>query len=148
MPNRRPDDAIGSFNFRVEIEGVTQGPFIAVEFLQSVTKVIESKNGNNPIVHKTPGRHTYGNIVLRRVWVNDDALWNWRKAVTDGRIERKAGSIVILNALSGGQGDSEIGRFNFFEAWPCGWRLGPWDGNSDSTLVEEVEIAVEKVERG
>lgn len=148
MPNRRPFDAIGNFNFRVEIEGVTQGPFVTVEFLQSVTRVIESKNGNDPLIRKTPGRHHYGNIVMRRVWTGDDSLWIWRKAVTDGRAERKAGSVVILNALSGESAESEIGRFNFFEAWPCGWRLGPWDGNSDAALIEEVDIAVEKIERG
>ena len=37
MPNRRTHDPIGNYNFRVEIEGVTQGAFKAVEGLDSIT---------------------------------------------------------------------------------------------------------------
>lgn len=144
MPTRRDIDAIGHFNFKVEIEGVTQGPFIAVEMLESATAVIESKRGNDLWVRKTPGRHGYGNIVLRRAYTGDDTLWTWRKAVTDGKVERKAGSIIIAD----GTAEGEITRFNFFEGWPCRWCLGTWDADSDGFLVEEIEITVEKIEKG
>lgn len=147
MPNRRSFDAIGGQNFNVEIEGVTEGPFIAVQFLKTTTAVVEMRSGNDAIVRKTPGRHSYGNIVLRRLWNGDDALWTWRKHVLDGQVTRKAGSVLIYNALAGTSG-SEIARYNFFEAWPCGWQLGPWDAQTDGTLVEEVELAVEKIELG
>lgn len=148
MPNRRSFDAIGSQNFNVEIEGITEGPFIAVHFLNTVTAVVQTRSGNDPIVRKIPGRHSYGNIVLRRLWNGDDALWTWRKQVLDGEVSRKSGSVLIYNALAGSESGSEIARFNFFEAWPCGWQLGSWDALTDGTLVEEVEIAVEKIERG
>ncbi len=147
MPNRREFDTISSQNFRVEIEGVTQGPFIAVDVLEAETAVIESRSGNDPIVRKTPGRHHYANIVLRRAFTNTTELWDWRKMVLDGQIERKAGSIVLLDSRAS-QSGGEIMRYNFFEAWPCRYRIGPWDANSDAALVEEIEIVVEKIERG
>lgn len=148
MPNRRSFDAIGSQNFNVEIEGITQGPFIAVEFLNTSTAVVQTRSGNDAIVRKTPGRHSYGNIVLRRLWNGDNALWDWRKQVLDGEVTRKAGSVLLYDARSGSASGSEIARYNFFEAWPCGWQLGPWDALTDGTLVEAVELAVEKIERG
>lgn len=144
MPTRREFDSIGSANFNVEIEGVTQGAFLSVDMLESTTAVIETRHGNELPVRKTPGRHRYTNIILRRGWTGDDALWLWRKRVTDGMVERKAGSIIITDGTAKG----EIARFNFFEGWPCRWRLGTWDANADGILIEEVEITVERIEKG
>jgi phage tail-like protein len=144
MPTRRDFDVISAANFRVEIEGVTQADFLSVEFLETLTAVMETKRGSEAAVRKSPGRHAYGDIVLRRRFDGDEALWKWRKLVLDGKVERRSGSVIITD----GAATDEIARFNFFEGWPCGWRLGRWDGAVDAPLVEEVRIAVERIERG
>ncbi len=143
MPNRRGHDHIGNFNFKIEIEGVTQGAFSSVEGVESITEIVEYKDGEDIIVRKRPGKTWYSNIILRRGFTNSEELWKWRKAVIDGKVERRAGSII----LSGDDG-SEIMRYNFFEGWPCRWSWGPLDGIDNGTAVEELEIAVEKIERG
>ncbi|MCB1490443.1 MAG: phage tail protein [Rhodobiaceae bacterium] len=143
MPNRREFDHIGAYNFKVEIEGVTVAAFQRVEGLDSITEVIEFQDGEDIILRKRPGRTRYGNIVLTRGYTHSDELWTWRKAVVDGKVERKAGSIIIL-----ADDASEIGRYNFFEGWPCRWTFGPLDGRADFTMIEILEIAVEKIERG
>jgi hypothetical protein len=43
---------------------------------------------------------------------------------------------------------SEKYRYNFFEAWPCRWKGIQMDAKAQLTLVEEIEIAVEKIELG
>ena len=78
-----------------------------------------------------------------RGYINTDELWVWRKAVIDGKVERKSGS-VILCADDG----SEVMRYNFFEAWPCKWKGFTLDGKGTDVNIEEIELAVEKVERG
>lgn len=143
MPNRREFDHIGSFNFNVEIEGVTQGSFLEVEGLESITDVAHTANGDDTIRRKRPGRTTYSNLILRRGFNGNSELWDWRKAVTDGRIERKSGSIII----SGDDG-SEILRYNIFETWPCRWMLSKLNAAGHETLIEEVELVIEKIERG
>jgi phage tail-like protein len=143
MPNRRAHDHIGAFNFKVEIEGVTVGAFFEVRNVESLTEVIEYQDGEDIIMRKRPGRTSYPNIVLRRGFINTDELWNWRKAVIDGKVERKSGSIILC-----GDDASEIMRFNFFEGWPCRYSLSSLNGETDRTLFEEIEIAVEKIERG
>ncbi len=143
MPNRREHDHIGNFNFRVEIEGVTQGSFAEVSGLDSETEVVEYQDGDDIILRKRPGRTRYSNIVLKWGYSQSDELWKWRKAVVDGRVERKAGSIILM----GDDGATEIGRFNFFEAWPCKWTFGPLDGQANETMIEVLELAVEKIER-
>lgn len=143
MPNRREHDHIGNYNFKVEIEKVTVGAFQEVSGLESVTEVIEYQDGADIILRKRPGRTKYSNIVLKRGFTATDDLWMWRKAVVDGKVERKSGSIIIA-----GDDASEIMRYNFFEAWPCRWRSSMLDGLGNGVVIEEVEIAVEKIERG
>jgi phage tail-like protein len=143
VPNRRPFDHIGNFNFRVEIEGVTQGAFQSIDGLEANVEVVEFQDGDDLMLHKRPGRVSYSNIVLRRGYTASEELWQWMKATLDGTVERKAGS-VILAADDG----SEILRYNFFEAWPCRWKGFELDGKGTGVAIEELEIAVEKIERG
>jgi phage tail-like protein len=143
MPNRRPHDHIGQFNFKVEIEGVTVGAFKNVEGLDSETEVVEYQDGDDIILRKRPGRTKYSNVTLKRGYINTDELWKWRKLVIEGKVDRKSGS-VILCADDG----SEIMRYNFYEAWPAKWKGFSLDGKGGDVTVEEVELAVEKVERG
>ncbi len=142
MPNRRPSDHIGSFNFKVEIEGVTVGAFRNVEGMDSETEVIEYQDGDDTIARKRPGRTKYSNVTLKRGYTNSDELWTWRKKVIEGVVERKSGSVILCDDA----GD-EIMRYNFYEAWPCKWKGFTLDGKGADVMVEEIEMAVEKIER-
>jgi phage tail-like protein len=142
MPNRREHDYIGNFNFKIEIEGVTQGAFKNVEGLDSETEIVEYQDGDDIILRKRPGRTKYSNITLKRGYINTDELWMWRKAVVDGLVERKSGSVILC-----GDDGSEIMRYNFYEAWPCKWKGFTLDGKGTDTNVEEIELAVEKIDK-
>ena len=63
--------------------------------------------------------------------------------VVDGEIERKSGSIILT-----GRNGKEIERYNFFEAWPVRYKNYTLDSMGRGVLVEEIEIAVERIERG
>lgn len=143
MPSQRMDvDGLGAFNFRVEISGVAANGFTYVSLLEGFTGVIENRAGDQPVVRKQPGRHTVGNVVLRRHYRGDDELWQWYRSVREGTMDRRDLSIVI------DRGDrSEAHRYNLFQAWPFRWRLGTLDANTDAVLIEEVELAVEMIER-
>jgi phage tail-like protein len=143
MPNRRTFDHLVNCRFRIEIEGVTQGAFTAVDGVETTTEVVRFSDGNDSTLErKRPGRTSYANIVLRRGYVNTDELWKWYHNVAQGRVERKAGAIIVC-----ADDGSEIFRYNFFEAWPCRWKSLVLDAANTRNLVEELEIVVEKVER-
>lgn len=145
MSNRRNFDHLKSFRFAIEIEGVTQGAFSQCDGLQARIDVIEACDGNDRdvSVRKLPGRVRYDNIVLRRGYTASEELWTWFKRAADGNVERKSGSVIVLD-----DDRTEVLRYNFFEAWPCRWKNLQLDANQSGTLVEELEIAVEKIERG
>lgn len=143
-PDMRPHDHIGQFNFVVEIDGIVSASFKSVEGLESTTEVVEYRSGIDMIKsqRKIPGLTTYSNIILKRGNIINDELWNWRKKVVDGNVERKNGAIVIT-----GDNGEEIVRFGFLDAWPVRWRLSTLDGMGNKCLIEELEIAIEKLER-
>ncbi len=143
MPNRREFDHIGNYNFKVEIEGVTVGAFRNVEGLDSETEVIEFQDGDDIVLRKRPGRTKYSNVSLKRGYINTDELWTWRKKVIDGVVERKSGSIILC-----ADDGTEVMRYNFYEGWPCKWKGFTLDGKGTDVNVEEMELAVEKIERG
>jgi phage tail-like protein len=143
MANRREFDHIGNFNFKVEIEGVTTGAFRNVEGLDSETEIVEYQDGDDIILRKRPGRTKYSNITLKRGYVNSTDLWEWRKNVIEGKVQRKSGSVILCD-----DSGSEIMRYNFFEAWPSKWKGFTLDGKGTDVNVEEIEIVAEKIERG
>ena len=143
MPNSRSFDHRFNGKFKIEIEGVTQGAFAACDGLEARVDVVDFSDGDNLTARKRPGRTRFANIVLRRGMVNNTELWNWFEAVTAGQIQRKAGSVIVC-----GDDGSELFRYNFFEGWPCRWKSLEMRADQPGTLVEEIEIAVESIERG
>jgi phage tail-like protein len=142
MPNRRPHDHLTGALFRIEISGVTQGAFTSLDGLEARVDVVTYADGSDLVVRKRPGRVHYGNITLKRGFVASDELWQWFQAVAQGQVDRRAGS-VILTADDG----SEIVRYNFYEGWPCRWKNFALNSMATEGMVEEIEIAVERIER-
>jgi phage tail-like protein len=144
------EDLFGSYNFLLEIQGIISdnkiivGGFKTVSGMDSQTEVIEFKQGNDTVVRKKPGRTTYSNIVLERGYTATDDLWQWRKNIEDGKIDRRSGSIIVLDQ----DGQTEVARYNFYEGWPCKWNVPDMNSDSSAMAIEKIEIAIEKVERG
>ncbi len=143
MPNRRAFDHIGNYNFRIEIEGVTTAAFSECSGAEVTAEIVETLDGDSPITRKRPGRIHYSNIVLKRGYTDSTELWAWTKTVLDGQVERKSGSIIMLD-----DSHQEIARYNFFEAWPARWKGFEFNRGANGASIEELEIAVEKIERG
>ena len=132
-------DPYRKFNFRVEIEDIPSADFLSVEGIEALTDVIHYREGGeNPQPRKLPGLHKYSNITLKRGVTANRDLWDWRKTVLDGRTERRNGSIIILD-----EDREEVFRINFFNAWPCGWKVGSLDALESEVLIEELELTVE-----
>ena len=96
MPNRREFDHIGSYNFRVEIDGVTVGAFQEVSGLEVVTEVVEFQDGADLRRRKRPGRTSFSNIVLKtrlhrkRRAVDLDVDRDRRQGRKEGRLHHPA----------------------------------------------------------
>ena len=144
------EELYGNYHFLLEIQGIISdtkiivGGFKSVSGMDSQTEVVEFKQGNDKIVRKKPGRTTYSNIVLERGYTATDDLWQWRKNIEDGKIDRRSGSVIVLDQ----DGATEVARYNFFEAWPCKWNVPDMNADSSAMAIEKIELATELVKRG
>lgn len=131
----------------VAIQGIP-GTFQAgVKGLGAACEVIERRDPNGEGTVKIPGRVKYGDITLKRGVLSqadaDSALHKWHQEVQLGKVEGKDGSIVFLDSES----QTELARYEFFEAWPCKWK-GFSAPNADAVFpTEEIELVVHKVHK-
>ena len=136
----RVDPYLG-FNFLVEIDGITRAGFRECSGLDSTQDPVEYREGNDAITpHKHPGLNKYSNISLKWGITDDAELWEWRKKAMDGTVERKNGSIVLMN-----DAQEEKLRWNFSEAWPTKWTGPTFNATGNDVAIEALEIAHEGV---
>lgn len=138
------DDPYKAFNFLVEIDGIAVAAFSEVSGLESETEVIEYRVGSEKTntVRKLPGLTKYANIVLRRGVTQDADLWNWRKSIVDGEIDRRNGSIILLDDKR-----TEVVRWHFRDGWICKWEGPTLNARANEVAIESIEIAHEGLER-
>lgn len=130
--------------FTVEIEGIMASKFNRCEGLEAETYIYEVEEGGlNNNTHKFFGRTRYPNIILENGVTSNNDLYNWFRStvLSDKKVERKNGSIVMFNARG-----QEIKRWDFYRAIPCRW-VGPKLGKDVHGLaIERIEIAHEGLE--
>jgi phage tail-like protein len=137
------DDPYKAYNFRVEIDGITVAAFCEVTGLRNETEVIAYRAGGEPTrVRKMPGLTTYANLVLRRGITKNDELWNWRKTVLDGAVERRNGAIVLL-----ADDGTELVRWTFVDGWVAKFDGPDLSAKANEVAIETIEIAHEGLSR-
>jgi phage tail-like protein len=137
-------DPYRNFNFLVEIDGITQAGFSDCTGFGANTDPIEYREGGMPenTVLKLPGQTKYSNITLKWGLTDSRELYDWYRDVVKGKIERKSGSIILIDL----EGNEKV-RWNFFEAWPTKWDSVDFSAKGTDVAIETLELAVEKVER-
>lgn len=137
------NDPFSSFNFLVEIDGITRAAFRDCSGIDSSQQASDYREGGEPLrVRKIPGLNTYSNINLKRGVTLDAELWEWRKKAADGRVERKNLSIILLDD----KGEEQI-RWNFVDAWPTKWAGPSFNATGNDVAVEELDLAHEGFSR-
>jgi phage tail-like protein len=136
-------DPFGNFNFLVEIDGITRAAFQECSGFDSSIDVIEHREGGGNVTsRKLPGQTKYSNLLLKRGITDDKQLYEWHRRAIGGQVERKNGSIVLLD-----RGGTEVARWNFFRAWPAKWTGPSLTAEGNDVAIEQLDLAHEGVER-
>lgn len=140
---QRPQDPYRGYHYRVEIDGIDRGGFREVAGLDAAQDPIEYREGNEPTTaRKLPGLNKYSNITLKWGITDDASLWEWRKKAIDGKVERKTGSIILINEA----GEEKL-RWHFKEGWPTKWTGPSLNATGNEVAIETLEIAHEGTEK-
>jgi phage tail-like protein len=132
-----------NYNFLVEIDGITRAAFQEVTGFDATVDVVEYREGGSSATpRKLPGQTKYSNIVLKWGLTDDVELYQWHRDVVNGNVQRKNGSIVLLDRAG-----NERVRWNFFSAWPTKWDGADLNAEGSDVAIESLELAHEGIER-
>lgn len=140
MPAGREHDSDfqGSF-FSLEVDGVQIAYFTACSGIGLEYDVVNFKQGNGEKIVQTkrPGKPKYNEVVLKRGFTSNKALYDWFDEVVKagGKVPYKTGSIVIYDREA-----SPVARFNLLECWPSKLSVSDLQSGSDEVMIEEVTM--------
>lgn len=135
----------GDFNlsnrFSVEIDGVPVPGVHSVDGLESESDltVVKPKGLGAPSPY--PGEVRPNVLTITKDWSNTPEFYKWRKAVLDGKVDRRSISVIFHNDAG-----NEAGRMNFYNCWPAKWKGPSLSATSSGHATESIQIAWETME--
>lgn len=125
-----------AYNFVVEIDGVIVAGFNDVSGLSIETQV-ERKNfgGENHKEHTFFVQTKYSDITLKHGITGDSYMWDWYEKVINGRIQRRSGSIYLLNDF----GEPKV-WWDFLDACPIKWEGPVFSATNNAVAIESIVL--------
>jgi len=145
MPTGQRTDPFRSFNFRVEIDGLSVGSFRECTGLSGDSNVVEYRDGTDlpKTTRKLIGMQTYPNLTLLRGYTDNNELWNWFRNIVNGIPDRRNGSIFLMDEQR-----NDVLRWDFENAWIKKIDAPSFNATANEVAVERVEIVHEGVTLG
>lgn len=144
-------DPLVSFTFKVEIDGVEVANFYNVDGLNYEVEMLEyrtSESPNYPMYRQ--GRRKPLRVTLKRgVLVNGNtALYDWLTEVESGTISTKNIAITVGRYnVKENESESKANSWVLADCMPTKWSLASLDSNSNSALIESLELVVSQIRK-
>lgn len=136
-------DPYRAYNFKLQIQGVTEGHFTECSGLNARIQSIAYREAGTDVVHKLPGPVEYGDVTLRYGLTKSKELWTWFMNVAKGKLERKNISIIMID----NDGVTPALQWNLTDAWPSGWEGAGLSAQGQEAAVESLTITFESLDR-
>jgi phage tail-like protein len=138
-------DPYRAYNFKLEIQGVTQGHFTECDGMGvQVNPIRYREGGTTQVIHVVPGPVEYADVNLRYGLTSSHEMWDWFMSAVKGKVERKNVSILLLDS----DGVTEIMRWNLINAWPSRWQGTLLNALNHEVAIESLTLVFETLERG
>lgn len=143
MPTSNNDPFRG-YNFKLEIQGITEGHFMECAGIEAeVTSIEYREAGFDHKVHKLPGPVSFGDVTLRYGLTNSKSLWDWFETGVKGKRDARNASVVLMSS----DGADEVARWNLFNTWPSYWKSSKLDALGREVAIETIRLTFESIER-
>ncbi|HEX9018923.1 MAG TPA: phage tail protein [Anaerolineaceae bacterium] len=137
-------DPFRSYNFKLVINGITQGHFTECTGLGvKIDALVFREAGANQVVRRIPGQVTYADVTLRYGLTSSREAWDWLMTAVKGKVERKNVSILLLDP----DGVTEVMRWDLINAWASEWHGAILNAMSHEMAVESLTLVFESLER-
>ena len=102
-------DPYRAYNFKLQIQGVTEGHFTQCSGLEIEVQPIRYREGGaTQVVHVIPGPVTYGDVTLSYGLTSSIELWQWLTSAVQGNVQRRNVSVLMLDS-TGSDGGHALG---------------------------------------
>lgn len=140
MPTGTRVDPFRTFNFRLEIDGLTVGSFRECSGLAADGNSVDYREGTDipRSVRKLVGLQTYPNITLKRGYTTNTELWDWYKNIVNGIPDRRNGSVILMDEQR-----KDVMRWSIENAWVKKIEAPTFNATANEVAVESVELVHE-----
>lgn len=121
-------DGIGDQDFRFhDVSGLSM----------ELDEETHSEGGENRFVHKLPVRGRYETLTLKRGLLTDSVVRDWcRAAIQELDIEPVTVWVTILN-----EAHEPLQTYTVVNAWPRKWSISELNAESNTVVVESLDLA-------
>jgi phage tail-like protein len=139
------DQYKNAFNFEITFTGYEDGSGINQAFTRcsgivSNSEAMEYMHGTDPYVRKNPGRVTFEDVTLERVYNGQDAFYAWRKLIENGGSEKYDVEVYMMDRAG-----NEVRHMTLVQAWPIRWELPELDASGSGPASERITLSIESV---
>ncbi len=133
-------DPFRTFNFRLEIDGLTVGSFRECSGLAADGNAVEYREGTDipRSVRKLIGLQTYSNVTLKRGYTTNPELWNWYRNIVNGVPDRRNGSVILMDEQR-----HDVMRWSIENMWIKKIEAPSFNATANEVAVESVELVHE-----
>lgn len=133
-------DPYRTFNFQLEIDGVPLGAFSEASGLTAEGDAVDYREGTDlqQNVRKLTGLRKYTNIMLKRGYTQDKALWRWYGNIVNGQADRRNVTIVLMN-----EARQPVLRWHAENAWVNKIEGPSFKAAGNEVAMESVELVHE-----
>jgi phage tail-like protein len=134
-----------SYNFRLDINGVTQGHFTECSGPGVKVEALSYREaGNNQIVHRLPGRVQYADVTLKYGLSSSRELFDWLMNAVNGNVTRQNVTVTMLDST----GAADVMHWDLINAWPAEWHGALLDALGHEVAIESITLVYEQIVRG
>ena len=138
-------DALTSYLFEVNINGIEMAHFREVTGLSMEVKVIENEclaPGGKRIITKEPGPRTWGDVTLKRGQTKSMEWWKWIGSIHPDNLSPSRRDVTIKLYNFAGE---QMLKFDLLNCWPSKVSMGGLQAGGSEILVEECSLVHEGI---
>lgn len=138
-----PSEMYRNYNFLLRLDSTEVKFTECIGLGVRIEPIRYRESGTPDVVRALPGPVAYSEVILRYGVTDTLDLWTWLKNTAEGRVTRKAVSIVQL----ANDGHDQKITWNLDRAWPCQWSAVPFDALGREAAIEELRLAFDHLAR-
>ena len=137
----------GSYQFRVffvnemaSFNADVNQTWLSITGVSSESEPINYMQGTDVSVSTAPGRTTFADVELERIYMGVDQMYKWRRSIEAGKIQLADLKIELLN-----RNMVPIREIMIIGAWPKKWQMPDLNAGSSEPPIEKFSLAVSDI---